>query len=163
MSFKKEKIKQLIHYLIYKCQNKKTFGKTVLFKLMYFSEFNYYELYGKSITDEIYKKLPHGPVPNNFNECFSELKIENKVNEKNNPFYNDIISRYGSLKKPDTSLLSDKELNVIDDVIKNLSNLNSVEISEYCNGDNPWRLTKFHSKINPEFVFYRDTKYSVRK
>lgn len=33
----KDKTKQMVHYIIDKCQHKTTFGKTVLCKLLYFS------------------------------------------------------------------------------------------------------------------------------
>jgi hypothetical protein len=72
MSVNKEKLKQLIHYIIHKCQDKPDFGKTVLYKLMYFSDFNHYEIYEKLITDETYIKKQYGPVPSHFNKCYTE-------------------------------------------------------------------------------------------
>lgn len=39
--FDKEKFKNIIHYIIHECQEKYEIGRTVLIKLLYFSDFNY--------------------------------------------------------------------------------------------------------------------------
>lgn len=39
-----EKFKETILYILSKCAENKTFGKTVLFKLLYFTDFNFYQL-----------------------------------------------------------------------------------------------------------------------
>lgn len=44
------KFKALISYIINRCKNKKNVGKTVICKLVYFSDFNHYEIYEKPIT-----------------------------------------------------------------------------------------------------------------
>ncbi len=38
-------------------------GEPVLYKLLYFADFNYYELYEEHLTGARYRKLPYGPVP----------------------------------------------------------------------------------------------------
>ena len=43
----------MIHYIIYRCQKKPNFGRTILYKLLYFSDFNFYELYEKPLSGEI--------------------------------------------------------------------------------------------------------------
>jgi len=163
MAFNKEKMKQVIHYIIDCCQHKPNFGKTVLYKLMYFSDFNHYELYETLITDEKYEKKPFGPVPCHFDLITDELIQENKIKYVEKPFINYIQKRHCSLKKPDTSLLSEKVLGVINSVIDKLSHMNAGEISEYSHGDKPWRVAKFEECLDPEFVFYRNDEYSVRE
>ena len=48
MKFDKEKFKCLLSYIINRCENKKNVGKTVICKLLYFSDFNYYEKFETS-------------------------------------------------------------------------------------------------------------------
>lgn len=163
MEFNKEKIKQVIHYIIHKCQNQPYFGKTVLYKLMYFSDFNYYEKYEKLITNEKYVKKHHGPTPSNFEELINELINENKIGEKTEQVYTHYRHKYYSSKNPDDSLLNNKELEVINNVINELSHMNAKKISEYSHGDKPWRVAKFRDVLDPEFVFYRTDEYSVRE
>ena len=56
MEFDKEKFKTVLSYVINRCENKANAGKTLICKLLYFSDFNYYEKYETSITHETYIK-----------------------------------------------------------------------------------------------------------
>lgn len=148
LEFNKEKFKTVLHYII----DEINVSRGVIFKLLYFADFNFYELYEKPLTNEIYKKYPQGPVPSHFNNIKRELEKEKLITENLN-----------SLKRPNIDVLSTEELNVINGVIAKLSKMNASQISEYCYGDMPWRATKDYEDINYEFVFYRDPKYCVRK
>ena len=66
------------------------------------------------------------------------------------------------MTKPDINLLSNEELQVINDVIKRITHFYSGEVSQYSHGDIPWRLAKDNEALNYESVFYRDPEYSVR-
>ena len=162
MDFNKEKFKNVLHYIINKCGFKRNVGKTVLFKLLYFSDFNFFELYEKSLTNESYRKLPHGPAPVHFDLAISELKSEERINVKTKKVALDrVMYKYISLKEP-SSDLSSEELSVIDEVIIQLSDMNASQISEYSHGDMPWRATENGKIIDYGFVFYRDPKYVKR-
>ena len=163
MDFNKEKFKNVLHYIIHKCGNKSNVGKTVLYKLMYFSDFNYFELYEKSLTNESYRKLPRGPAPIHFDIAISELTNETKivVNTKKLPL-DRMMYNYTSLKEPEMNF-SENELLVINEVIDELSDMNANQISEYSHGDMPWRATDDNEIINYGFVFYRNPEYVKRK
>lgn len=162
MDFNKEKFKNVLHYIINKCGFKRNVGKTVLFKLLYFSDFNFFELYEKSLTNESYRKLPRGPAPVHFDLAISELIDEEKINvtikrlSLGNVMYN-----YASLMEP-SSELTYEELSVIDEVISQLSDMTASQISEYSHGDMPWRATDDGEIIDYGFVFYRYPEYVKR-
>ncbi len=67
--FNIEKFKQVLHYIIHQCGSLENVGKTVLFKILYFTDFDYYELYEEKLTGEPYRKLPLGPAPVHFEEA----------------------------------------------------------------------------------------------
>lgn len=153
----------LLHYIIHRCGNRNTFGKTVLFKLLYFSDFNCFELYEKALTNESYRKLPHGPAPVHFNSAISELKKEGKISTKRKIIsLNRVKYSYTSLKEPSVDF-NNEELAVIDDVIDELGHMTSNRISEYSHGDMPWRATEEKEIIDYGFVFYRDLPYEKRQ
>jgi len=60
-----EKFKTILLYIIKRCAGKPNVGETLLYKLLYFSDFNYYELYEEHLSGAEYRKLPYGPVPHN--------------------------------------------------------------------------------------------------
>lgn len=115
----------------------KNVGKTVLYKLLYFSDFNFFEFYEKSLTNESYRKLPRGPAPIHFDVAVKELIDEGKINvtTKKIPLER-VMYNYSSLKQPSINF-SEEELSVIDDVINDLSYMNANQISEYSHGDMP--------------------------
>lgn len=60
----KEKLKELILYISEKCGGNPKFGETVLYKMLYFIDFDAYERLGDAVTGIKYKRLQFGPVPN---------------------------------------------------------------------------------------------------
>ncbi len=81
-SFDMEKFKQVLQYVILKTSNTDNIGKTVLYKILYFIDFNYYELFEGKLTGETYLKYPYGPAPRDFDDVMSELKDEGLIEEK---------------------------------------------------------------------------------
>lgn len=161
MEFNKEKFKNVLHYLIHACEDKDNVGRTVLYKLLYFADFNYFELYEQPLTNESYKKLPYGPAPNHFKLAVEELSQEGKIKETELEYLDKSKFHYSSLINPECSF-SREEKEVIDSVINKLSHMSAKEISEYSHGDMPWRATEDYEIIDYGFVFYRDPEYTVR-
>ncbi|MDO5848838.1 MAG: Panacea domain-containing protein [Methanobrevibacter sp.] len=162
-AFNKDKFKAMIHYIVSKCGHKRNFGRTVLYKLLYFSEFNYFELYENFIAHEDYEKYPRGPVPKHFFEAKEELIFENKIEEIEHQI-DSKRKQYSmvSLTEPNAKDLLNIEKEVIDDVINKIGNMNASEISEYSHRDMPWMATEDYDIIDYGFVFYRDEEYTVR-
>ena len=162
IAFDLEKFKAVVHYIISKCGLKDNVGRTVLYELLYFSDFNFYEIYEKAITGESYVKKPRGPVPMHFIDATLELESEGKISickEKSNHGFK---FKYSSISPPEIGFLAQNELELIDGVVDKLSDMYSNEISEYSHGDLPWRLAKDDGELNYEAVFYREPEYSVR-
>ncbi|MCU7874997.1 MAG: SocA family protein [Candidatus Thiodiazotropha sp. (ex Lucinoma borealis)] len=61
---------KLINAIIYFVNNTKFCGKTKLFKLLYFLDFEHFSTTGRSVTGLDYYAWPKGPVPN---ELYDEL------------------------------------------------------------------------------------------
>ena len=163
MDFNKEKFKEVLHYIINECGTKKNVGKTVLYKLLYFSDFNFFELYEKSMTNESYRKLPRGPAPIHFDVAVKELIDEGKINvTTKNITLERVMYNYSSLKKPSIKLSEDESF-VINEVINELSYMNANQISEYSHGDMPWKATDDMDIIDYGFVFYRNPEYVKRQ
>lgn len=163
VEFNKEKFKAVLHYIIDRCGHQDNVGKTVLYKLMYFSDFDFYELFEEEMTGEVYKRLPRGPGPEHFDNAVQELEDEGKINHVVINFDNGFQNRYSSLKTPQIDILSDKEITVINGVLNRCSKMNATKISDYSHEDLPWQATEMYEPIDYELVFYRTPEFSVRK
>ena len=162
-AFNKSKFETVLLYILNECKDLPNVGKTVLFKLLYFIDFDSYELREKSITGETYCKLPRGPAPEHFESVITELKKKNAIKEERIPVGLHIQNHFHALTKPDLKLLDGEELKIINNVIQKLSSMNARQISAYSHGDLPWRATPSNEVIDYNLVFYRDDTYSVRE
>ena len=120
MTFKRDKYTKLLAYMICACCDKRHIGKTVLSNLLYFIDFNYYELYQKSLTNEKYFKTKKGIEPEHFKEITEELVKKDCVFHRKEEYYNTTLNRYYITKIPNVNF-SLKELEVINSAIYNLS------------------------------------------
>ena len=161
--FNIEKFKQVLHYIIRQCGSLENVGKTVLFKILYFIDFDYYELYEEKLTGEQYRKLPLGPGPIHFEEAIKELEGEGKIERFAITSGNFLQQKFISLEYPSTESLNRKELQLIGDDIDIYSHMTARRISEFSHKDIPYKATKDEDIINYEKVFYRDSIFSVRE
>lgn len=157
------KFKQVLHYIIHNCGCAPNIGKTVMWKILYFSDFDYYELFEEPLTGETYFKLPHGPAPSDFDFAISELIQERKVEAVDSKFGKYDQKRFLSCEKPDVSLLSATELQHIENTISKYSHMNASQVSAISHADLPYIATNDNQLIDYELVFYRDPQMSVRE
>jgi len=163
MEFDKEKFKCVLSYIINRCENKKNVGKTVICKLLYFSDFNYYEKFETSITNETYIKYERGPYPQHIDEILNEMINDDDIIIEKKPYFGTTIHKHYLKEVPNLTALNTKELSVINEVIDELGDLSAKEVSEYSHGDMPWMIAEDNEDLDYEYVFYRDPEYSVRE
>lgn len=159
---KVEKFKQVLLYLLERCSGKPNIGETVLYKLLYFADFNFYELFEEHLTGATYRKLKYGPVPREFSAIVKEMIKDNQLSTVEDEYYGYPQTRYIPLKKPDLTKLGAAETAVLDSVVERFSDKSAKWLSEYSHEDLPWKATADKDKIDYELVFYRTPAYSVR-
>ena len=158
-----DKMEQVLHYIIHEVGHLPHVGKTVLFKLLYFCDFDYYEMHEEILTGEQYMKQELGPAPVHFDEVIESLRTKERILEVQANFHGHPQAKHISLDEPDVSLLSAKELEAINETLERLSSMNATQISAYSHLDIPWKVTEDKEMIDYELVFYRDPLTSVRE
>lgn len=156
----KEKFKNLVLYILHKCGMKPNVGKTVLYKLLYFSDFNFYEKYGKKLSGIDYIKLPMWPAPYNFDSIIQEMKDDNEIIEVRAEYESYVQHRYMPNKEI-LNVFSLQEKEIVDKVIDDFSTKNASEISEYSHWDIPWKQTEDMGIIDYSLAKKREYPYSV--
>ncbi|MDH5367181.1 MAG: DUF4065 domain-containing protein [Cyclobacteriaceae bacterium] len=157
-----DKFRNILLYILERCAGKPNVGETVLYKLLYFSDFNYYEVYEEHLTGAKYRKLPYGPVPNNIGDIMGKMIEIGELKRIKTEFHGYPQTRYIPLIKPDLRELKASEIEVIDHVIGQLSDYYATAISDYSHKDIPWLSTDEGDVIDYELAFYREKPYSVR-
>ncbi len=161
-SIKVDKFKNVLLYILEKCAGKPNVGETVLYKLLYFSDFNYYELYEDHLTGANYRKLPFGPVPQKLDSILQQMIAHNQLQRVKTEYHGYPQTRYLPLEKSDLTELRASEKEVIDRVIEQFSDWSATAISNYSHKDLPWLASKEGEDIDYELVFYREAPFSVR-
>jgi len=160
--FNEEIFKETLLYILERCGARPNVGKTVIYKLLYFCDFNYYELYEEPLTGVTYRKISYGPAPCNFEKIIEEMKKEGQIKEVSTEYYGQPQIKYLPLVEPDLSKLTAQQKSVIDRVIESLSPLDAKTIAEFSHEDIPVKATKEKEIIDYELVFYRTPPYSIR-
>ena len=155
------KFKEVLLYVLSKVGSKPNVGESVLYKLLYFIDFNYYEKYEEQLIGATYIKNHYGPTPTEFTKIIEEMETKDLVKIQDN-YFQYPQTKYLPLRKPDLSVITAQEQKVIDDVINTLSDKNAAEISDYSHNDVPWQTAENGAVIDYESVFYRTQPYSVR-
>ncbi len=156
------KFKQVLLYVLGKVGGKPNVGETVLNKLLYFIDFDYYEKFEENLMGATYIKNHHGPTPVELKVVMESMKKDGMIEEVKSKYFTHDQKKFLALKKADLSILSGREIEHIDEVLARLADKNAHEISEYSHHDVPWLTREIGEALSYESVFYRDEKYSVR-
>ncbi len=161
-NLKVEKFRNVLLYILERCAGKPNVGETVLYKLLYFCDFNYYETYEEHLTGAEYRKLPFGPVPQKLDAVLKMMIDAEQLVRFKADYHGFIQSRFLPLEKADLRLISGAEKEVIDQVIDRFSDWSASAISDYSHKDMPWKASQDGEIIDYELAFYREPPFSAR-
>jgi transcriptional regulator with XRE-family HTH domain len=157
-----DKFKEVLLYILKKVGSKPNIGESVLYKLLYFIDFNYYEKYEEQLVGATYIKNNYGPTPKEFLKIVEDMEREEDLRKIEDKYFQYPQRKYLPLREPNLSKLKANEIKMIDEVLEKLSDMNASQISEYSHNDVPWLTTDDGDVIGYESVFYRTSPYSMR-
>jgi transcriptional regulator with XRE-family HTH domain len=157
-----EKFKEVLLYILNKVGSKPNIGETVLYKLLYFIDFDFYEKYEEQLIGATYIKNYYGPTPLEFKTIVEEMISTQQIIKVENKYFEYPQTKYLPLRESDLSKLKANEIETINEVLNRLSHMNAAQISYYSHDDVPWLTADEQAVIEYESVFYRTVPYSVR-
>ncbi|MDD4287715.1 MAG: DUF4065 domain-containing protein [Candidatus Peribacteraceae bacterium] len=157
-----EKFKEVLLYVLGKVGAFPNVGKTVLFKLLYFIDFDHYEKYEEQIIGATYQKEAYGPLPVEFAAIVGRMIKNGELQEIRGKYFDHEQIKYLPLRKPNLDGFNANETKTIDEVLKKYGGKSATEISDIAHRDTPWKVHDMHEIIDYESVFFRDAAFSVR-
>ena len=151
--FNQAKFAELLLYVAERSEEDIRFGATKLNKIMYFSDFLAYGMWGESITGATYRRLPRGPVPSELLSTQEQLIGAGRAILKETQYFNRIQQRLVAVKETDRSLFNGAELALVDQVIAALKGHNASEVSELSHCEIGWKLASGDEDIPYSTVF----------
>jgi len=157
-----ERFKQVLLYTLEKVGAKPNVGMTVLYKLLYFVDFDYYEKYEKQLMGLTYIKNTHGPTPREFVSVVENMKECGELIEVKSKYFQHEQKKFLPKNEPNLALLTGQELELIDDVLQRYSDKSATTLSAMTHRDTPWLSSAEGEDIDYELAFYRPEEFSVR-
>jgi transcriptional regulator with XRE-family HTH domain len=157
-----KKFKEVLLYILNKVGAKPNIGETVIYKLLFYIDFDYYERYEEQLIGATYIKNHFGPTPKEFVKIIEKMENDKELIRVKDKYFSHPQTKYLPLREPDLSVFNGREIELIDEVLNKLSDMNASQISEYSHHDVPWLTTEEGKVIPYESVFYRTLPYSVR-
>lgn len=164
MSLNRKKYQNAVLYLCRKLKGEVR-GKKKLAKLLYFADFDLYEKSQKSITGDVYRALPMGPVPSALEEITADLvkkKMLGIERVEEHEGYNP-TEVYRALVEPDISVFSDEEKKMLDRIVLKYGHLTGKQLEDLSHAEAPYAATKLYEEVPYEFTYYRGTDFSDRR
>ncbi|MDY6786805.1 MAG: DUF4065 domain-containing protein [candidate division WOR-3 bacterium] len=159
-----EKFKQVLLYILNKVGGKPNVGETVLYKLLYFIDMDYYEKYEEQLMGLTYIKNHHGPTPVEFKKVIEQMIEDGQLDRIKSKYFKYDQKKYIAVKEPDLIQLGNaREIEHINEELNRLSDKNASELSELSHRDVPWIGAAEKGRIEYEAVFYRTKETSVRE
>jgi len=158
-----DRFKEILLYILNKVGSKPNIGETVLYKLLYFIDFNFYEKFEEQLIGAKYIKNTYGPTPVEFKDIVEQMVEHEEITIVKSKYFKYPQRKYLPLRKEKDAELDKRAMDVIDEVLNRLSDMTAKQISEYSHGDVPWMTAEDGKVMEYESVFYRTPAYSVRE
>jgi len=158
------KFRAVLIYILKKVGGKTNVGMTVLYKLLYFIDFDYYEKYEEQLMGLVYLKNQLGPTPLLFDNLIEEMLKNGELEKVNSKFYKYPQTKYlvNPDTNPDLSILTGQEQQHIDRELDRLSDCTAARLSALSHKDVPWITAQEGKPLDYESVFYRTPETSMR-
>jgi uncharacterized phage-associated protein len=151
-----ERLGELMLYIAAKCESTSNFSATKLNKILYFSDFVYYQRTGQPVTGSEYIKEKYGPVPKRLLPIRKKLVANKEAAIKKSTTISGLEQhRLIPLREPDLTKFSAAEIDVVDRVIAACNDQNAKQLSELSH-DRVWRIAEMGQPIPYEAVFVSD-------
>lgn len=153
--FSAEKFKELIVYIVDRCQDDPSFGAVKLNKILYYSDFDAYRLLGQPISGATYRKLQAGPAPKELLTARDQLIGEGRLWLDSRRYFNRVQKRLVLADDglQDTETFSPDERAIIDSVVEYLWPMSARQASDYSHREPGWVLAGDGEDIPYESAF----------
>ncbi len=159
---KRTKLETVILYITGKCGALPRMDVNLLINLLYFCDFNHYELHEEQLTGLLYTRRASGPSPENITGILKEMEREGKVQRFKSSYKGIPLIKYLPGLHANLMKLNAAEKEVIDRVLTQFSHWPANALSAYTREEMPLRATKEGEAIDYELAFYRRPPHSVR-
>lgn len=135
------RFRELVLFLVKEGQDDPTLGAVKLNKLLYYADRRAYLELGRSITGARYQHLDEGPAAMALLPARKEMIESGQVEPETVWYVSHPQDRLIAKGEPDQGLFSAAEIRIVQDVIRDLRNMNAADVTRMSHREWGWRLT----------------------
>ena len=129
--------------------------KTKLAKLAYLADFAWFYDNLKPMSGLLYRRIPRGPVPDQYFRVIDELFESGAISIKNKG----VAFMIEATEKASSDLLSEEELALIKQIATEWKDRNTQEIVNFTHGQLPWKICRQGEFIPYELITQEDPEH----
>jgi len=149
-------IERYVNAILFFIENVQNLGRTKLYKLLYFLDFDHYEKYGESVTGESYQNKELGPVPIYAEELINKMKEDGLIDIVSEPVIDFIRHKFVAKAHHDQNIFSSTEIEMLREVTEKWAHHTANEIVSATHGEAPWIATARDQTIPYPYAYYRN-------
>jgi hypothetical protein len=160
-AFERDKFRELIVFIAYRCADDPNFGDTFLNKALFFSDALALQHFGKPLTGARYQKLKWGPAPRALLPLRDELIEERVVTVE-------VVGdrRVTRATRDALPVFSDEEVDLVEQVIDAFRGMWAIHVSDVSHELSPgWNLVEIGEDIplESQFIARRVSKATLER
>ena len=133
--------------VIYLCQGRGV-SRTKLNKLLFYTDFLHIKHFGLPVTGLPYVRLPHGPVPNDYELIFTALHAKGVIDIMETEFGENVAYMHCARRGPDITVFSGTELQALAKVQTEFERVGANDISERSHKEDAWLKTPAGARVS---------------
>ena len=158
IAYNEHKFCELLVHIAHESAVDPNFGKTKLNKLLYYIDFAAYRSLGAPVTGATYQRRPYGPVPKEIPTARAKLVAEGALGLEVTDRFGFRQERFVAIRRPDVSVFTAPEMQIIEDVLTVLRNLNGKDVSDLSHQTVGWQVARDNEVIPYESAFLDSTQ-----
>ena len=142
-----DKLRSLVHYIIWNVSDPAKLGSTKLHKILWFSDARTYVLEGKPITGETYIREKHGPIAKHFLIVRDQLRDSGAISYNQQLLYNYPQDIYKALQPPKHIDLTNRQRQTVDYFIKKITEDHTASSISEESHDYGWEIAEMGEEL----------------
>ena len=134
----------------------------MLYKILYFCDFDYYEKFEEQFIGATYIKSSTGPTPVEFSKIVERMEHKGEIACVETKDFPHEQRKYLPMRSADLAWLSARDVTHIDDTLNRLAQYQWIDLSSRSRRDVPWMTADDRKPLDYEAVFYRTPEFSCR-
>jgi hypothetical protein len=146
-AYDRNRLKTLIHYVIWVAGARPNFGATKLYKVAWFADARRFVLSGRSITGAPYVREKHGPIPREGMSIREELVREGAIKQWRDRIYDHEGWKFRALTPPHPNEFTADEKKEIDYWIRHIDEDHTATSISDLSHDYGWEIARMGERI----------------